>query len=57
MASIINDKTTNGRWRVRWTDEEGFVHVDYFDTLEEAQAKANIELAWKQKQIENGARK
>lgn len=43
MASIANDKTTNGKFRVRAIDNNGEDVELYFDTQIEAQAIANVE--------------
>ena len=44
MASITNDKTTNGKFRVRSLDGQGNDVELFFDTHIEAQAIANIEI-------------
>lgn len=43
MASITNDKTTNGKWKVQAIDGRGEDVELFFDTHIEAQAIANVE--------------
>lgn len=43
MASIAYDRTTHGKWRVRWTDERGEERENFCDSHAQAQAYANAE--------------
>ena len=53
MAYIFNDKTTNGKWVVRYTPADGAEMMEKTcDTHEEAQSYANIETAWQIKKYE-----
>jgi len=52
MASIVYNKETKGKWRVRYEDEKG-EHEVFCNTHAEAQTLANIETEYLLKKYEH----